>query len=76
MIDNPSLVADLVAWVAKEPRRYEEVMEGWRTSCPRLTIWEDAVDHGYLAREHDGAGKGRVVVTRAGLAFIRGAKGH
>ena len=30
---------------------YSEVIETWRTSCPRLTIWEDAVDRGYVARE-------------------------
>ena len=35
------LVLDLVEWVAKEPRTYAEVMDAWRTSCPRLTVWED-----------------------------------
>ena len=45
------LVLDLVEWVAREPRLYSEVIETWRTSCPRLTIWEDAVDNGYVARE-------------------------
>jgi hypothetical protein len=45
------LVLDLVEWVAARPRPYEEVMEAWRTSCPRLTIWEDAVDRGLAVRE-------------------------
>ena len=31
------LVLDLVEWVAKEPRLYSQVIEVWRTSCPRLT---------------------------------------
>ena len=44
------LVLDLVEWIAREPRLYSEVIETWRTSCPRLTIWEDAVDRGYVAR--------------------------
>jgi hypothetical protein len=48
------LVLDLVEWIAREPRLYAEVIETWRTSCPRLTIWEDAVDRGYAA-----AGRGR-----------------
>ena len=39
-----SLVLDLVEWIAREPRPYSEVIATWRTSCPRLTIWEDAVD--------------------------------
>ena len=57
------LVLDLVEWIAREPRLYAEVIETWRTSCPRLTIWEDAVDRGYVARQ-PAAGAGlRVVVT-------------
>ena len=44
------LILDLVEWVDKGPRPYAEVMEAWRTSCPRLPVWEDAVDHGYLVR--------------------------
>jgi len=69
-MDNPSLVLDLVEWVAREPRRYSEVMEAWRTSCPRLSVWEDAVDHGYLAREQNAAGEALVTVTDAGRAFL------
>ena len=65
------LVLDLVEWIAREPRLYSEVIETWRTSCPRLTIWEDAVDHGYLAREAV-AGFGTIVtVTAAGEKFLR-----
>jgi hypothetical protein len=32
------LLFDLVAWVAKEPHKYLDVMEAWRTSCPRLPV--------------------------------------
>lgn len=50
---NPSitepLILDLVAWVAARPRPYGEVIEAWRTSCPRLTVWEDAVERGLVA---------------------------
>ena len=53
-----ALVLDLVEWVAREPRLYSEVIETWRTSCPRLTIWEDAVDRGYVARQPS-TGRGR-----------------
>ena len=44
------LLLDLLEWLARSPRSYAEVMEAWRTSCPRLTIWEDAVDGGYVVR--------------------------
>ena len=51
------LVLDFVEWIAREPRPYSEVIATWRTSCPRLTIFEDAVDGGYVARgTRDGAG--------------------
>jgi hypothetical protein len=42
------LVLDLVEWVARRPRPYAEVMEAWRTSCPRL--WEEAVGRGLVER--------------------------
>src|SRR5580700_4948551 len=61
------LVLDLVEWIARQPRLYSEVIETWRTSCPRLTIWEDAVDRGYVAR----AGGAKVAVTREGQKLLR-----
>ena len=45
------LVLDFVEWIAREPRAYAEVIGTWKTSCPRLTIWEDAADLGLVARE-------------------------
>ena len=63
------LIRDLVEWVAREPRPYAEVMELWRTSCPRLTVWEDAVERGYLVREWDGRDS-LVEVTPQGLEFL------
>ena len=66
-----ALVLDLVEWIAREPRLYSEVIETWRTSCPRLTIWEDAVDRGYVARETI-AGFGMIVaVTEDGERLLR-----
>jgi hypothetical protein len=45
-----ALVLDFVEWIAASPRRYGDVMEAWKTSCPRLTIWEDAIDQGLVQR--------------------------
>ena len=45
-----ALVLDFVEWVAARPRRYSDVMDAWKTSCPRLTIWEDAIDQGLVQR--------------------------
>ena len=44
------LILDLVEWVARKPRPYPELIEVWRTSCPRLPVWEEAVDRGLVAR--------------------------
>jgi hypothetical protein len=43
-----SLVLDLLEWIGPSPRPYAEVQEAWRTSCPRLPVWEDAVDGGLV----------------------------
>lgn len=69
------LVRDLVEWVAKEPRLYSEVMEIWRTSCPRLTVWEDAVDHGYVTRQSIQGGTAMVTITASGQQFLLHSKG-
>jgi len=66
-----SLVFDLVEWVGKEPRTYRQVMDAWRTSCPRLTVWEEALERGYLARSGD-----RVAVTQSGHVFLRQSAAH
>ena len=74
-----ALVLDLVEWIAREPRPYSEVIETWRTSCPRLTIWEDAVDRGYVARRPTAEGL-RVAITGGtsglGLALVRELHGR
>jgi hypothetical protein len=54
-----ALIHDLVGWLAAGPKPYDEVMEAWRTSCPRLTVWEDAVDAGLVVRR---AAAGGVIV--------------
>jgi hypothetical protein len=65
------LVLDLVEWIARESRLYSEVIESWRTSCPRLTIWEDAVDRGYVTRESVAGIGVRVAITVGGEKFLR-----
>ncbi len=67
---NP-LVFDLLEWLAISPRPYAEVMDVWRTSCPRLTIWEDAVDLGYIERRHDPRPPTVFLTTRGAEALAR-----
>jgi len=44
------LIRDLLDWLGRGERRYEDVMEAWRTSCPQLPVWEEANDRGYVDR--------------------------
>jgi len=66
-----ALVLDLVEWIGRGPRLYSEVIETWRTSCPRLTIWEDAVDRGYVTRQPTAGGGVCVAITESGAKFLR-----
>ena len=66
----PTLILDLLEWLAASPRSYEDVMAHWRTSCPRLPVWEDAVDEGLVRRENK-EGRAMVALTRAGVDFVK-----
>lgn len=61
------LVLDLLEWLDRQPRTHAEVMEGWRTSCPRLPVWEEATDHGFVVRRGP-----KVELTPSGRAFLAG----
>jgi hypothetical protein len=69
-MDNTALILDLLEWIAARPRRYEDVMDVWRTSCPRLTIWEDTVDAGYVQNQSGPDIEKMVVITDRGKEFL------
>ncbi|NGM19327.1 hypothetical protein G3576_04820 [Roseomonas stagni] len=64
------LVLDLVEWVAARPRPYAEVIEAWRTSCPRLTVWEEASDRALIACAPAPDGTLMVAATEAGRLAV------
>jgi hypothetical protein len=69
-----TLVLDLLEWLGPAPRPYAEVLETWRTSCPRLPVWEDANERGFIDRQHV-PGQGQLVgVSAAGAAHLRSAR--
>jgi hypothetical protein len=68
-----ALILDLLEWVAKGERSYEEVMDAWRTSCPKLPVWEDANDLGLVASE-EANGRWIVRITPLGLAHLEQRK--
>ena len=70
-----SLILDLLDWLAKGNRSYEEVMDAWRTSCPRFPVWEEANDRGLVLRE-DVNGRCMVRVTPSGRALLAQREGR
>jgi hypothetical protein len=73
--DLDPLILDLLEWIAREPRSYADVLDAWRTSCPRLTVWEDCIDRGYATREHHAGREVMVALTQEGRDFL-GAHGR
>ncbi len=68
---TPALTLQLLAWVAARPRTYGETMEAWRTTCPRLTIWEDAVSDDLVTVDPaDSMQDGRVRLTDSARALL------
>jgi hypothetical protein len=67
-VDN--LILDLLEWVGTKEHTYQETLDVWRTSCPRLTVWEDATDRG-LVETVDAKGTVLVRVTHAGSALLQ-----
>lgn len=59
------LTRDLLMWIAAEPRTYAETMDAWKTHCPRLSIWEDALIEGLIEVRH-----GVVRLTDSGVSAL------
>ena len=68
-VDN--LILDLLEWIGPGQRPYRETMEAWRTSCPRLPVWEDATDLGFIERHRVPDGPAVVTVTTSGSEHLR-----
>ena len=63
------LILDLLEWVADGERDYAEVMDAWRTSCPRLPVWEEANARGLVTRVVRNR-TALVAITPAGRALL------
>ena len=69
------LILDLVEWTGRKERTYRETMGAWRTSCPRLPVWEDATGRGFIETIFvDGCSMVRA--TQAGLDFLKERRPH
>jgi hypothetical protein len=72
MSDRPSLImVQFLAWVADRPRNYAQCMDAWRSTCPRLSVWEDAIIEDLVRTENDA--NRTVGLTRRGRAMLERA---
>jgi hypothetical protein len=68
------ITLQFLAWVADRPRTYGEAMDAWRSTCPQLSVWEDAIIAGLVQIEN---GNGRAVtLTPRGRAVLEAEKVH
>ena len=68
-----ALLLQLLAWIATRRRLYCETLDAWRTPCPRLPVWEDAVEAGLVeivAGSESGMRACEVRLTAAGRARL------
>jgi hypothetical protein len=69
-----ALRLQVLAWVAAAPRTYEHAMDAWRSTCPRLSIWEDAILDGLVAIARGATrNQSRVALTPKGRALLAAA---
>jgi hypothetical protein len=69
MLTTPSLpMVQFLTWVASRKRTHADVMDAWQSSCPRLSVWEDAMIEGYVQFAGDPARS--VVLTSLGWAVL------
>jgi D-3-phosphoglycerate dehydrogenase len=71
-VSNPvdALILDLLEWIGKGPRPYADVIDAWRTSCPRLPVWEEANERGFLDHHYDSSNGRTVSVSARGLEHL------
>ena len=71
------LMLQFLSWISDRRRTYTEAMNAWQSTCPRHTIWEDAMIDGYIElKRHETVQDPEVTLTANGLALLNGNNGH
>ena len=67
------LTVEFLTWVASRPRSYSEAMEAWASTCPRNSVWDDALIDGLIQVESAGTmSQSKVILTPRGRAVLDG----
>jgi hypothetical protein len=71
------LMIEFLSWISSRRRTYAEAMNAWQSTCPRHTIWEDAMIDGYIEINRQGAlPDPEVTLTPRGHALLNGNNNH
>ena len=70
------LMLEFLSWVDSRRRTYAEAMEAWRSTCPRHTVWEDALIDGLIQLESEGSQQPEVTLTPRGQALFEETRNH
>jgi hypothetical protein len=67
---SPSML-EFLGWVSDRRRTYDEAMAAWQSTCPRHTVWEDALTDGLIRVGGDGSlHNSEVTLTSRGRAIL------
>ena len=71
------LMIEFLTWVSSRRRTYDMAMEAWQSTCPRHTIWEDALIDGLIQVEVGGMlHQSEVTLNARGRAILDGHHNH
>jgi hypothetical protein len=67
------LMLEFLSWISSRRRTYAETMNAWQSTCPRHTIWEDAMIDGYIqVNRSETLRDPEVTLTANGRALLNG----
>jgi hypothetical protein len=71
------LMLEFLSWISSRRRTYTETMNAWQSTCPRHTIWEDAMIDGYIqVNRSEMLRDPEVTLTANGRALLNGKNGQ
>ena len=71
------LMLEFLSWISSRRRTYAEAMNAWQSTCPRHTIWEDAMIDGYIEiKRQERISDPEVTLTMRGRALLNGNPSH
>ncbi|HEX2930420.1 MAG TPA: hypothetical protein VHV54_11930 [Candidatus Binatia bacterium] len=71
------LMIEFLDWISSRRRTYTETMNAWQSTCPRHTIWEDAMIDGFIELDRKPTlVDPEVILTPLGKAMLNGSNGH